>query len=311
MENSVSSRRWGVVALLVCSSIWGFAFSAQSLGMNYMGPCGFNALRSVIGGLALIPGIALLDCLNKRKPSFWGDVRDKVSRRALCLGGILSGLTLGVASLLQQVGLLYSTAGKAGFLTALYIILVPIIGAFLKHRTSPLVWFAALVALYGMSLLCNVSWNGGLQAGDWWLIGCAAGFALQILVVAKYVCLTDCVRLSCLQFFVAALVSAIAFPFTSETISWSAVCQGWGPLLFCGVMSSGVAYTLQNVGEKYVHPVVATLVMSLESVFSAIGGWLILHEELSRREVLGCALIFAAVILAQVPLPKKRLEKVE
>lgn len=293
-------RRWGFLALLVCALIWGFAFSAQSLAMEHLGPCGFNGLRTLVGVVFLVPCIVLIDLVNGRTPSVWGMATTGEARRRLLLGGAFCGIALGLASLAQQIGIVTSSAGKAGFISSLYIIMVPIIGAFIGHRAAPQVWLAAFCALLGMALLCNLSLDSGFTVGDYWLLACSIGFAIQILLVALFVKGTDPVRLSCVQFMVAAAVSLAFVPLNHESIPQKAVLNCIGPLLFCGVLSCGVAYTLQIIGEKYVHPVVASLVMSLESVFSAVGGWLVLGQVLSVREVIGCTVIFAAIILAQL-----------
>lgn len=295
-----TSRHGGILALLICTLIWGCAFVAQRMGMDSLGPCSFNAIRSFIGAIALVPCIVFLDVFNKRKPSLWGEAKSPAARRTLLVGGILCGIALGAASLSQQIGIVYTSVGKSGFLTALYIILVPILGIFVGHKVTPIIWAAACFAMLGMALLCNLSFDSGLNKGDCWLLLCSLLFAVQILLVAHYVLLTDCIRLSCIQFVAAGLTSLVVLPFTNETITWEAVQACVGPLLFCGVLSSGVAYTLQNVGEKYVHPVVATLLMSLEAVFSAFAGWIVLHQVLSGMEILGCTIIFFAVLLAQI-----------
>ena len=300
LSSSPSRKRGGLLALLVCASIWGLAFSAQKKGMEFLGPCGFNAIRSFIGALALVPCIALLDHLDGRKPSLWGSARTPIGRIQLLVGGLLCGLALGCASLCQQVGIVGAAVGKAGFLTALYIIIVPIFATFLGRKTSVVVWIAAVLALAGSALLCGVSLKGfSLQGSDLWLLACAVLFAVQILLVDRYVARTDCFRLSFLQFLCAGVVSLVVVPFAGESLSLSAITKALWPLLFCGVLSSGVAYTLQCVGQKYVHPVVATLVMSLESVISALGGWILLGETLNAREIIGCCIIFAAVLMAQ------------
>lgn len=308
---SSATNKYGVLALLLCSTIWGFAFSAQSAGMEHMGPCAFNAVRSVIGAVALMLSLPLLDIINKRKPSIWGSANSAEARRALFIGSFFSGLTLGIASLCQQIGILHASVGKAGFLTALYIILVPILGIFIGQKTSPIVWISAVIALFGMTLLCNLTLDSGFTSGDYWLLACAFMFAIQILVVARYVPKTDCVRLSCLQFVIVAIISFLAMPFFHEKNLLDGIRLSIGPLLFCGVLSSGVAYTLQNVGQKYVHPVVATLLMSLESVFSALGGWLCLNQRLSTKELVGCLVIFVAVILAQIPIDILKFKRIK
>lgn len=301
-----SRSRLGILALLTGAFIWGFAFSAQKKGMEHMGPCGFNAVRSFIGVLALIPCIALLDRLGGRRPGLWGSACDKGARLQLLVGGAMCGLALGSASLMQQVGIQYSSVGKAGFLTALYIILVPIMAQVLGRRTPPAVWGAAVMGLVGSGMLCNLSWGSfSLQRGDGWLLGCAFLFAVQILFVDHFVAVTDCFRLAALQFFFAGVLSLVVMPLTGEVLHLSQVRGALGALLFCGVLSSGVAYTLQCVGQKYVHPVVATLLMSLESVISVLGGWLVLGQTLTLREMGGCAVIFLAVLLAQLAPVRK------
>ena len=296
---------WGILALLVAAVIWGFSFSAQKMGMEHVGPCAFNTLRSFIGSLALMPCIALLDMLNHHRPSVWGNAKSGGERRDLLLGGVVCGSCLGLASILQQVGLQYTTPAKAGFLTALYIIIVPLLGmAFLGHRIHRGIWGAVALALLGMALLCGISWRSGFAAGDLWELGCAFAFALQILAIAHFVHRVDCVRLSCLQFLVAGLISFPVALIAGEHFSCSSILAAFWPLMVCGVLSSGIAYTFQIVGEKYVAPVIATLLMSLESVFSAVGGWLFLGQRLTLRELIGCAAILSAVLLAQL-LPAK------
>jgi len=305
---SKNKEVWGILALLVAAVIWGFSFSAQKMGMEHVGPCAFNTLRSFIGSLALMPCIALLDTLAGQRPSIWGTARSGVERRALLAGGTVCGACLGLASILQQVGLQYTTPAKAGFLTALYIIIVPLLGmAFLGHRIHWGIWGAVALALLGMALLCGISWHSGFAVGDLWELGCAVAFALQILAIAHFVHRVDCVRLSCLQFLVAGVISLPVALLAGEHFSLSAAIAAFWPLMVCGVLSSGIAYTFQIVGEKYVAPVIATLLMSLESVFSAVGGWLFLGQGLTLRELIGCAAILAAVLLAQLlpTLPAK------
>ena len=295
----------GELALLLTAAIWGFAFSAQQLGMKHLGPCAFNTLRSFIGAVALVPCIALLDLLAHRRPALWGTARTAAERRALLTGGALCGFFLGVASILQQIGLQYTTSGKAGFLTTLYIIIVPMLGwLFLKHRIGWGVWTALALALFGMSLLCGLTLHTGFSSGDLWLLACAAVFSLQIISIDHFVAKVDWLRLSCLQFLTAGAVSLPVALLRGESFACQAIWASLGPLLFCGVLSSGMAYTLQVVGQKFVQPTIATLLMSLESVFSAVGGWLIQNQTLSMREMAGCAAILTAVLLAQL-LPSK------
>ena len=312
MKTTKRQELLGVLALLVTAAIWGFAFSAQQLGMAHLGPCAFNTLRSFIGAVALAPCIALIDLVSRRKHSLWGNAHTPAERRALLAGGALCGLFLGVASILQQVGLQYTTSGKAGFLTALYIIIVPLLGwLFLKHRVGWGIWTAVALALLGMALLCGLSLHAGFATGDLWLLACALGFSFQILAIDHFVSKADPLRLSCLQFLTAGLVSLPVALLLGETFHATDILSAAGPLLFCGVLSSGVAYTLQMVGQKFVQPVIATLLMSLESVFSAVGGWMVQGQTLSLRELAGCAAILAAVLLAQLvpqPPPKPQPE---
>ena len=312
MNSTKRKELLGVLALLLTALIWGLAFSAQSVGMKHLGPCSFNALRSFIGAVALMPCIVLLDLLGHQRPSLWGKAQSPSERRSLLLGGAACGFFLGVASMLQQVGIQYTTTAKAGFLTTLYIIIVPLLGwLILKRRISWGIWLAVALALVGLALLCGLSIHTGFSSGDLWLLSCALVFSLQILTIDHFVKRVDCVRLSCLQFLTAGLVSLPVALFLGESFHASDILAALGPLLFCGILSSGVAYTLQVVGQKFVQPVIATLLMSLESVFSAVGGWLFLKQTLTLRELAGCAAILAAVILAQLlpsPQPKSAEE---
>lgn len=313
MNPTKRKELFGVLALLLTALIWGLAFSAQSLGMKHLGPCSFNALRSFIGAVALVPCIILLDVLANRRASVWGEAKTRSTRCTLLAGGACCGFFLGVASMLQQVGIQYTTTAKAGFLTALYIIIVPLLGwLILKRRVSKGLWAAVALALIGMAFLCGLTIHTGFGVGDLWLLACALGFSLQILTIDHFVKHVDCVRLACLQFLTAGLVSLPIALLAGETIVWNNLLSAWGPLLFCGILSSGVAYTLQIVGQKFVQPVIATLLMSLESVFSAVGGWLILGQTLTLREAFGCLAILAAVILAQLlPSPQPQPKSAE
>ena len=301
MNSAKRNELLGVLALLLTALIWGFAFSAQSVGMKHLGPCFFNAMRSFIGALALVPCIALLDFLGHQRPSVWGNAKSPAERRCLLIGGVACGFFLGVASLLQQIGIQSTTTAKAGFLTALYVIIVPLLGwLFLKRRVAWGIWLAVVLALVGLALLCGLTIHTGFEIGDLWLLSCALVFSLQILTIDHFVQKVDCVRLACLQFLTAGLVSVPVALLLGESFHGSDILAALGPLLYCGVLSSGVAYTLQIVGQKFVQPVIATLLMSLESVFSAVGGWLFLKQTLSLRELAGCTAILAAVILAQL-----------
>ncbi len=283
--------------LTLTAFIWGGAFVAQSVGNDVLGPFTFNSVRSLIGGAVLLPAIPLLGRLNSGNETETPETG--ASSRSLWLGGICCGLLLGLASSFQQLGLLYASVGKAGFITAMYIVIVPLLGLFVRKSPGLRVWAAVAIAVGGLYLLC---WNGGeaLGAGDGLLLVCSLLFSLHILVIDHFSPLVDGVKLSCIQFFTAGIVCAVpALLFESPTLS--AVLNGWAPILYAGVLSCGVAYTLQVVAQRHVDPTIASLVLSLESVFSVLAGWVILQQSLSPRELTGCGLMFAAIILAQLP----------
>lgn len=283
--------------LILTAFIWGTAFVAQSVGMDYLGPFTFNGVRSIIGGIALLPCIAFLNRINGVQKKAEG------GRRDLIVGGIACGLLLFAASSLQQMGIQYTTAGKAGFITAFYIVIVPVLGIFLGKKTGWKVWLAVALALAGLYFLC-ITEKFSVGKGDILIFICALVFSVHILVIDYFSPKVDGVKMSCIQFFVCGIVS-LPFMFGLETPRVSAMLAGIVPLLYAGVLSCGVAYTLQIVGQKNVNPAVASLILSLESCFSVLAGWLVLGERLSVREGAGCVLMFAAIILAQLP-DKKR-----
>ena len=287
------------IMLVLTAFIWGTAFVAQSVGMDYLGPFTFNGVRSLIGGAALLPCIWLFQ---KGK----GKATEKPSRGArkeLIAGGIACGLLLFAASSLQQIGIQYTTAGKAGFITAFYIVIVPVLGMFLHKKISGKVWGAVAIALAGLYFLC-ITEKFAVGKGDILIFLCALVFSIHILVIDYFSPKVDGVKMSCIQFFVCGIVSLPPMFFT-ETPKIGAIVEGWAPLLNAGVLSCGVAYTLQIIGQKNVNPAVASLILSLESCFSVLAGWMVLGEKLSMRESVGCVLMFAAIILAQLPDRKK------
>lgn len=288
------------IMLVLTAFIWGTAFVAQSVGMDYLGPFTFNGVRSLIGGVALLPCIWLFQ---KGK----GKATEKPSRGArkeLIAGGIACGLLLFAASSLQQIGIQYTTAGKAGFITAFYIVIVPVLGIFLHKKISGKVWGGAVaIALAGLYFLC-ITEKFAVGKGDILIFLCALVFSIHILVIDYFSPKVDGVKMSCIQFFVCGIVSLPPMFFT-ETPKIGAIVEGWAPLLYAGVLSCGVAYTLQIIGQKNVNPAVASLILSLESCFSVLAGWMVLGEKLSMRESVGCVLMFAAIILAQLPDRKK------
>lgn len=296
--------------LILTAFIWGIAFVAQSTGGDAVGPYTFNCIRSLIGGIVLLPVIKLLDSLHltNRKPL------NKKDRSILLVGGACCGIALALASNLQQMGLfLGASAGKAGFLTACYILIVPVLGFFLKKKCGLNIWIGIVIAVIGLYLLC-IHGDFSIQFSDVLLLLCAFLFAVHILVIDHFTPMVDGVRMSCIQFFVCGALSFFPMFFVDMGHSLSGIKawtpallnpSAWIPILYAGVLSCGVAYTLQIVGQQGVNPTVASLLMSLESVFSVLAGWVILGEALSPRELLGCGLIFGAVVLAQIPDKKQ------
>ncbi len=285
----------GSLMLLVTSLIWGTAFVAQSEGMNYIEPFTYNALRTLLGGVVLIPVIILFRFLDKKN----GGEKKTLPLKNTVIGGLCCGVVLFVASSFQQAGIAQTTAGKAGFVTALYIVIVPIIGLFLRRKMPLRMWFFIAAALVGFWLLC-IKENFGISAGDMLVFFGAVFFAVHIITIDHFNEKgTDGVLMSCIQFFTAGLLMLICM-FIFEKPAAANIADAGGTILYAGIMSCGVAYTLQILGQKYTEPTLSTLLMSLESVFAALSGWLILGEKLSTKEFFGCVLIFAAVILAQL-----------
>ncbi|MEO2263198.1 DMT family transporter [Dorea sp. YH-dor228] len=286
--------------LILTAFIWGTAFVAQSVGMDYLGPFTFNGVRSLIGGVALIPCIWILQKLNDKSDP----VTEERNRKDLLIGGISCGVLLFAASSLQQVGIQYTTAGKAGFITAFYIVFVPVLGIFLGKKTGWKVWTAVILALAGLYFLC-ITEKFTIGKGDIFLFACALVFSLHILVIDYFSPKVEGVKMSCIQFLVCGIIS-LPFMFLLEIPKMGAIVDAAWPLLYAGVLSCGVAYTLQIIGQKNVNPAIASLILSLESCFSVLAGWVILGEKLSVRESIGCILMFAAIILAQLPDKKDK-----
>ena len=279
-----------VLALFITAVIWGIAFVAQSAGMDYIGPFSFNAIRYGMGSIVLIPVIIVLRKLRHPKDD---SLQDTVK------GGILCGLALCAASLFQQFGILYTTVGKAGFITALYIIIVPFYGVLLKRKIEKKAWLAAGIAIIGFYLMC-MSESFSLSLGDGLVLISAFIWGVQIMLVDKYSKRADPVMLSSIEFGTSSLLCAVfAFIFERD-ITWKAVTDCAIPLLYAGVMSCGIAYTLQVVAQKRVRPTLACLIMSLEAVFSALAGWVLLGQSMTGMEILGCVLVFAGVVVAQI-----------
>lgn len=301
--------------LILAALIWGVAFVAQSVGMKYIGPYTFSFIRCMIGAVVLLPVIYFMRDKNSSTKN-----TGKKNNRTLIIGGILCGICLCVATNLQQFGLLYSSSGKAGFITTCYIVMVPIIGIFFKKKTHLNIWIGVLIALIGMYFLCILADDGSVNTireiiylniagiriniGELYLVLCAIAFSFHIITIDHFSPLTDGIKLSCIQFFVSGLLSGVAM-LIYEKASMTAVIDALIPILYTGILSSGVAYTLQIIGQKNLNPTVASLLMSLESVISVLAGWIILGQSLSAYEIIGCILIFCAVVLAQLPVKKK------
>lgn len=285
----------GVIALLGATVIWGSAFIAQSVGMDKIGPFTFQAVRCFLAVVFLFPASALF---SKGKP-FWKSWADP----ALWRSGVICGLALFAASSLQQIGLVYTDAGKAGFLTAMYIVFVPFLGLFVGQRPGRNALLSLIPAIVGLYLLSCTSVSG-INKGDVLLLLCAVAFSVQILLIDRHCAGLDGLKLNCIQALVVTVLS-VPWALLTETVDASLIASCWLPLGYAGVLSMGVAYTLQIVGQKRVAPSAAALLMSLESVFAALFGWLLLHETMTRAEVLGCVLVFAAVVISQLPEKKK------
>lgn len=285
----------GIIPLMLATIIWGFAFIAQSVGMDKIGPFTFQAVRCGLAVLFLLLCTFLLELprggasetVRKWKdPQLW-----KV--------GTICGCALFVAASLQQIGLVYTDAGKAGFITAMYIVLVPVLGLLLHRKPPKSTLYSVLLAVAGLYLLCCMGATG-INRGDVFLLGGAFAFAVQITCIDRLSGAFDGLRLNCIQSLVVALLS-IPFMLLTETVRIPDILACWFPLMFAGILSMGVAYTLQILGQKRLEPTAASLIMSLESVFAVLGGWLILHETMTPWEITGCVLVFAAVILSQLP----------
>lgn len=285
----------GSLCLLLCTTIWGFAFIAQSVGMDKIGPFTFQAVRCALAVLFLIPCSFLMElksCNVQESAKKW-------KNPTLWKVGLICGCALFVATSLQQVGLVYTDAGKAGFLTAMYIVWVPVLGIFLGKKPPFTIVFSVVMAVIGLYLLSCVGVTQ-INKGDLFITGCALAFAVQITCIDRFARELDGLRLNCVQALVVTVLS-IPFVLMTETVDWGNVLACWKPLCFAGILSMGVAYTMQVVGQRSLEPTAASLIMSLESVFAVLGGWWLLGETMTTWEITGCVLVFAAVILSQLP----------
>ena len=304
LEEIMKKTSWrSSLLLFLAAFIWGTAFVAQSVGMDYIEPFTFSCVRSIVGSLFLIPCICFLDRIkgegstNRQRTKNREEEAKK--KKVLLQGGVCCGLILFVASNLQQFGIKYTSVGKAGFITALYIVLVPILGIFIGKKIGLRMWISVFLAVVGLYLLC-ITGGFSIGKGDFFVLLCACVFSFHILAVDYFSPKTDGVRMSCIQFLVCGVLSGIGM-LIKEKPDIGAILQAWMPILYAGVLSSGVAYTLQIISQKDLDPTVASLIMCLESVVSVLAGWVLLGQKLSTRELLGCGLMFAAIILAQLP----------
>lgn len=310
----MTNRMRGNALLLLAAFIWGLSFVAQSEGMKYIGPFAFIGIRSMLAGVSLAVFLGIRAAVTSGKKRREQDTQKvtaetweakQAGKKTLLAGGVSCGIILFVATMLQQIGILHTNEpGKAGFITALYLILVPLAGIFFRKRIGIKVWIAVVLGVCGMYLLC-ITEGFRMATGDLYLLGCAFVFTVHILVIDYFSPKIDGVAMSCIQFLVCGVFGMTGM-FLTETVEIAHILEAWLPLVFSGVFSGGVAYTLQIVAQKDTEPAVASLLMSLESVFAVFGEWLILGQFLTAREFGGCALMFAGILLTQLPEKKQK-----
>ncbi len=286
------------ILLFLAALIWGLAFVAQKTGMKYIGPFTFNGIRFILGSISLLP---LTFIPKKSSPQ-----NNKKSSKLLITGGLLAGIVLFAGASLQQIGILKSTAGNAGFITSLYVIFVPILGLIWKQKTTILLWTGATLAITGLFFLTNTK-NFHFSEGDGLVLVCAFFFAFHVLIIGWLSPKTDALLLSTFQFAICGFLSFVVAIFTEE-ISWSSILNAFIPLVYGGIMSVGVAFTFQVVAQKNVSPAYAAIILSLESLFAAIGGWIILGETFTQKGLFGAALILSGVIISQLKPASERVE---
>ena len=299
----MKNRLQGSLLLLFTTVIWGSSFVAQSVGMDHVEPFTFQAIRCGLAVIGLLPIIWIADQGKHDGKTFMQRFTDKTLLKA----GLFCGIPLFFAVNLQQIGIVYTDSGKAAFITAMYIVFVPILGLLLKRKPSPMVPVSVAIAVVGLYCLSCVGVTE-VNKGDGYLLCCAVAFAVQILVVEKYALAVDGLRLNCLQALFCSIGSTIIMLLT-ESPTISGIQGSWWPMCYSGFLSMGAAYSLQILGQKKLESAPASLIMSLESVFAVLFGWLFLQEILTFWEALGCLLVFTAVILSQIPLPLKKTKK--
>lgn len=287
--------------LFLTAVIWGVAFVAQSVGMDYVGPLTFNCVRNILGGVVLLP---LIWYFHRKRARSSRTVVIPGARKMVVLGGICCGVALCLASNVQQIGIQYTTVGKAGFITACYIIIVPILGLFFKKKCGAVILVAVALSAVGLYLLCMTDSGLGVNRGDMLMLVSALLFSIHIMLIDYFSPAVDGVVMSCIQFFVCAGLSGLGM-FLFESPHISQILSAWAPVLYAGLLSSGAGYTLQIIGQKGMNPTVASLILSLESSIAVLAGWAILHQTLTPKQLLGCALMFGAIVLAQAPVGRK------
>ena len=302
MKQNTKNQLVGSLLFLICAFIWGSAFVAQTTGAEHIGPFTFIYLRSFLGGIVLLPVIFVIGKFKKKSAE--DKAKEKRSRKTLLIGGICCGTALCFASVFQQAGIDKGTdPGKAGFITALYILLVPLSSLFMKKRVRPIVWVCIAASVVALYLLC-VTENNSVELSDLLVLICAALYTVHILVIDKVSPYVDGVKLSCIQFFVAGLISLIP-ALIFEGFDLDAIVAAMPSVAYAGVMSSDVAYTLQILGQQKTEPTLASMIMSLESVFAVLTSMAVLHIAPTPREAAGCVIMFVAIIVAQLPEKKK------
>ena len=307
----MSKKMIGNIMLTITAFIWGISFVFQRKGMEYIEPLTFAASRLVLAALAVMIVAFIMDMRERKHPA--GPVRTEAEaesyKKNTIMGGVLAGLCLTGAGAFQQMGVVYTTAGKAGFITALYMMLVPVINfLFFKKKNTWLVWLGVVTGVVGLYLLCMTDKSFSVTKGDGLILICSVFFALHILVCDHFAPLGNPVKISAIQFITACLCTWVLALLWEEP-TWAKIVSAAVPIAYCGVMSGGVAYTLQILAQRDTDPTVAALILSLESVFAVIGGAIMLHERMSPRELIGCLVMFIAIILVQIPLPEKKTKK--
>lgn len=310
MKTNNKSNLYKYILLFFAAFLWGSTFVAQDVGMDHIGPFTFSGVRNLIGALFLVPiSLIYTKIVNKRSKEHLdsdGSIIPKnIYIKNTVIGGIVCGLVLCVASNLQQSSMLYVGPGKAGFITSMYVVLVPVVGIFLKRKIPFTIWIAVVTAVCGLYLLCIKDTDFSIGIGEILLLLCAMFFTLHILVIDYFVVKANPVFMSCIQFFVCGTLSSILM-FIFEVPTIEHIMNAMGPILYAAILSSGIAYTFQIIGQNGTNPTIASIIMCLESVVSVLSGWLYLNELLTTREIIGCIVMFAAILISQIPVKKSK-----